>query len=506
MSWTAVLDRFRRARVQPDADPLAPARNRFALSAAIFLRLLAIVHFIAFTSLWTQLAGLVGPHGIAPAGEFLRRVHDHLDSAAYARLPTLCWIFGTDTALPVLCAAGTLLSLLLFIGVAPLACLALLWVAYLSLVNVGQPFLGFQWDALLLETTLLAVFLAPRTLLPLWRPASAPPLALFTLRWLLFRLMFMSGIVKLASGDPTWRNLTALSYHYETQPLPNPVAWWAHHLPGTFQRASCAGMFVLELVVPFFLFAPRPFRHNAALLLAVLQLLIAFTGNFAFFNLLTLVLCLLCLDDAWWRTVLRRPPAASAANTLAPRWRRVVARAGTAFVVAYTSLLALPDLARFVGAAPLFERVVNRIAPFNSFNTYGLFAVMTTTRPELVFEGSDDARTWHAYELPCKPGDLSRRPPVVAPYQPRLDWQLWFAALGPPSQSPWVLSVCEHLLRGTPEVLALFARNPFPQHPPRYVRVVRYDYRFTTAAERARTGAWWRRTPLDYFVAPASLR
>jgi len=509
-------------------SPAHEGRNRFAFSTAIFLRLLAVIHLIAFISFWTQLSGLIGAHGILPADSYLQRVHAQIGAAAYVRLPTLCWQFGADRFLGVLCATGIVFSLLLFIDIAPAICLVALWACYLSLVNVGQIFLGFQWDALLLETTFLAIFIAPWSWRRRWRFVEPPRLGHTLLLWLLFRLMFLSGVVKLSSGDPNWRNLSALTFHYETQPLPDAVAWWMNQLPVAVQRASCAGMFTIELLVPFFLFGPRGLRHNAAFLLAALQAAVALTGNYAFFNFLTIALCLLMFDDAWWRTlpfcrrVVARGDAetcretdAIAGSTSAPAIVSARARpfvpsavlgAIAALVIGYTSILALPSFDRTARRPTWFESVARVIAPFNSLNNYGLFAVMTTSRPELIFEGSDDGHDWLAYEFPYKPGDLARRPKVVAPHQPRLDWQLWFAALGSADENPWVLSLCEQLLRGTPDVLALVAHNPFPEHPPHYIRVVRYDYHFTTFAERARTGNWWRRTPLDFYVESVALK
>ena len=274
--------------------------NCFAFSTWLFLRLLAVVHLIAFVSFWMQLEGLVGEHGILPATRYFAAVHEQLGRAAYGQLPSLCWAFGAGKFLHVLCAGGVACSLLLFAGIAPAVCLALLWAAYLSLNAAGQDFFNFQWDALLLETTLLAIFVAPWSLWPRWRLHEPPRLARWLVWWLLFRLMFLAGVVKLASGDPTWRDLSALTFHYETQPLPTPLAWYAHQAPAWWQRAECAGMFAIELVVPFFLFAPRALRHNAALLLAAFMGAIALTGNYTFFNLLAIALCLFCLDDAWW--------------------------------------------------------------------------------------------------------------------------------------------------------------------------------------------------------------
>jgi hypothetical protein len=493
------------ARDAAHTVPAGDGRNRFAFSAWLFLRLLALIHLIAFASFWMQLAGLIGPHGLLPAQAYFTAAHEQLGPRAWLELPSLCWIFGSGGFLSVLCAAGLLCSMLLFAGIAPAWCLTLLWMFYLSLVSAGQVFFGFQWDTLLLETTLLAIFLAPWSLAPLWRRSEPPRVARWLLWWLLLRLMFLSGAVKLTSGDPVWRNLTALAFHYETQPLPTTLAWHAHQLPLWFHRAACAAMFAIELATPCLLFAGRRLRHVAALLIAALMALIFLTGNYTFFNLLTVALCVLCLDDAWWARVRRRPVGVSL-FTVSQKPLRWLLPPAAAFVFVFTLV---QGCARLTGGAalPAFYWSAERaLDPFRSLNSYGLFAVMTTTRPELVIEGSDDGREWLAYELPHKPGNPARRPDFVAPFQPRLDWQLWFAALEPPDQNPWVFSLCRHLLQGTPEVLGLFALNPFPHHPPRFIRVIRYEYRFTDAAVRQRTGNWWRRTPLDYYVEPLSLR
>ena len=484
-------------------------RNRFVLGPWLFLRLLGLIHLCAFVSFWVQLGGLVGPHGVLPAADFFHAAHEQFGAVAYAQLPSLCWLFGARAFLHVLCAAGVILSLLLFAGVAPALCLGLLWAAYLSLVCAGQIFYEFQWDALLIETTLLAVFIAPWSWLPLWRRQEPPRLARWLLWWLLFRLMFLSGVVKLASGDSTWRHLTALTFHYETQPLPTLLAWYAWHLPAWFHRVSCAVMFFIELAVPFALFAPRRWRHTAALLIIGLQLLIALTGNYAFFNLLTVALCLPCFDDAWFQRVAARLPRlspgkerpAAPATRFAPVWPL---RIFAAFVLLATALQASFDFsARF--PAPI-ERCLGALGPFRSLNNYGLFADMTTERPEIIFEGSDDGHDWQAYEFRYKPGSLTRAPGWVAPYQPRLDWQMWFAALESPNQNRWVVNFCIRLLRGTPQVLALLRTNPFPQHPPHYVRAVLYDYQFTEFSTHARTGQWWRRSVIDFYLPPLSLQ
>jgi len=486
-------------------DPTATAdsgRDRFAFAAWLFLRLLALTHLVAFASYWMQLEGLVGPHGLLPAQTFFSTLRAQAGPGIWLELPSLCWVFGAGKFLHVLCAGGIVVSFLLFAGIAPALCLGLLWAGYLSLVGAGQVFYGYQWDSLLLETTLLAIFLAPCSWLPLWRQVEPPRVARWLLWWLLIRLMFLSGAVKLASGDPVWRNFTALSYHYETQPLATPVAWFAHQLPLWVQRICCVIMFAVELIAPLLLVAPRRIRHVAALAIIGFMLLIALTGNYTFFDFLTIALCVLCMDDAWW-TRWSRPRPLAVAPRLAPRH---LLATFAVLVFLFTFLQGTARLTRGAGMPALFWKIEGAVDAFRSLNSYGLFAVMTTTRPELVIEGSDDGRDWLPYELPHKPGDLSRRPDFIAPLQPRLDWQLWFAALEEPRANPWVYSLCEHLLRGTPEVLALFAHNPFPGHPPRYIRVVRYEYHFTAAAERAAHGSWWRRTPLDYYVEPTSLR
>lgn len=488
----------------PPAPP--DGSGRYAIATDLFLRGLALVYLVAFASFWWQLPGLVGPQGILPAQGYLDALAAHLGAARWWQAPTLCWFFGAGTFLHVLCAAGVLLALAAFLRLAQAPCLALLWLAYLSLATPGQIFLSFQWDTLLLETGLLAIFLAPWRLVGRTR-ADPPRAARWLLWWLLFRLMFMSGLVKLTSGDDSWRDLTALTYHYETQPLPTWIGWWVHQLPAWFHRFSCAVMFLIELVGPFLLFGPRRLRHAAALAQVALQVLIAATGNYTFFNLLTVLLCILFLDDAWWPRRLAGTADPAAGSAPAPRFLPRLAQAVLFPVLLVASLIiTLPSLLPPRPWPESYSAAFRVIAATRSVNSYGLFRVMTKTRPELVIEGSDDGREWRPYAFKWKPGDPGRRPGFVAPHQPRLDWQLWFAALAHPRREQWVLQLCEHLLHGTPAVTRLFAQNPFPDRPPRHVRVVVYDYKFTTPAERRQTGKWWRRDPEDFYFRPMSLK
>ena len=470
-----------------------------------FVNVLAIVHAVGFASIWFQAAGLFGAVGILPAARFLHFAAEQLGRRAWYEFPSLCWIIGAGRSIDVMCAAGIVLSAVLLFGYARPVCLLLLWALYLSLSAAGQEFFSFQWDILLLESTLIAIFLVPWTFSPGALPFDPPKLARFLVWWLLARLMFLSGAVKLNSHDPAWLHLTALTFHYQTQPLPTPVAWYAAKLPLWFQQTSCLIMFAIELGGPLCLVAPRRVRNAAALAMAAFQIVIAVTGNYAFFNLLSFGLCLTAIDDQFWKALLRRPAVADpvvayhGANRSLLRWFGALS-VGITFLFEFVPTVFPP-----VAEVPYVQMAYSLIEPLRSFNTYGLFRVMTTERPELIFEGSDDGRTWQAYELPFKPGDLSRAPPWVAPYQPRLDWQLWFAALGPPQSNSWVKAVCGHLLRGDRSVLGLFSRNPFPGHPPRQVRVVRYIYEFTSWAERKKTGDWWKRSPVDFYIPPVSL-
>ena len=442
-------------------------------------------------SLWVQVDGLIGARGILPVGQFLDWVRGQTGAERYWLLPTLCWISSSDAFLHLLCGGGVLAALLLVLGLAPAAAAALCWVLYLSLAIAGQVFLQFQWDYLLLEVGLLAIFLVPLRRWRFGRGLAAAPVVLFLLRWLLFRLMFSSGWVKLASGDPTWRNLTALRFHYETQPLPPWTAWYLHQCPPWFQTASALFLFFVELVVPFLYFAPRRLRLFAFRATVLLQLLIAATGNYGFFNLLALALALLLVDDqslpARWRRAAEAssgPPRAWPKAVLVPVACVVLFASSVEFAGTLDRALPLP---RPVAAA------ARRLAPFRSFNRYGLFMVMTTERPEILIEGSNDGADWRPYAFRWKPGDVAGRPRFVAPHQPRLDWQMWFAALGTIDENPWLVQFLGRLLEGSPEVVGLLAANPFPDGPPRYVRATAYDYRFTDAAERRRSGAWWRR-------------
>jgi hypothetical protein len=354
----------------------------------------------------------------------------------------------------------------------------------------------FQWDTFLLETAVVALLMS-----------FSPTTGAWLTRWLLFRFMFMSGVVKLISGDPNWRHLSALSYHFLTQPLPTPLGWYAARLPTGVLKAATGGMFLVELVLPFLIFCPRRLRFVAAFGILLLQACILVTGNYNWFNLQTMLLCLPLFDDAALQGIL--PPrllgrAQAPAKSRAP-WRVVTITVNAAaLLMVFLSLVQMDE--RFGGSPPeLALTIDDAFEPFHIVSPYGLFAVMTTTRNEIIVEGSDDGEQWREYEFRYKPGDVERRPRWNIPHQPRLDWQMWFAALDDPQRLPWFSRFLERLLENEPSVTALLKTNPFPDKPPTYVRAEVYDYTYAGDDDHA-AGRWWERRLAGLFFPRARLK
>ncbi|PYL59761.1 MAG: hypothetical protein DMF24_12285 [Verrucomicrobia bacterium] len=488
-----------------------------------FLRALGLIYLIAFASFGVQVEGLVGSNGVSPLNQFLPAVYERFGSTAYSLLPTLCWFDSSNSLLHFLCSGGVVLSLLLILGIAPALSLVVLFVFYLSLTIAGQTFLSFQWDILLLETGFLSIFFAPWRLWPgelmLWRGsgplATTSPVSragLFLLKFLLFKLMLMSGVVKLTSGDDCWWNLTALDYHYWSQPLPTVFAWWADKSPEWFKHFSVAFCLVVEIIGPFFIWAPRRPRLIATGLMIFLQLVIAITGNYCFFNLLTIALCLLLIDDsvaaALWAAPHKRAKNVGVPFRTAKRPQdQLRSYAATAVIIVTLPINAWLILTAFKPDVdwprPLIA-IYGRLESFRIANGYGLFRVMTKDRDEIVIEGSADGIDWLPYEFKWKPGDVMRAPGWCAPHQPRLDWQMWFAALGSYRENPWFGRLIVKLLQGSPDVSGLLAKNPFRHDPPRYIRAMLYRYRFTTLREHRETGAWWKREQLREYLPTIS--
>ncbi len=481
--------------------PLAAGRD------ALFVRLLGLIYCIAFASLWPQVAGLFGSQGLIPTPILLGSVSADLGVRKYLLLPTVFWLSSSNTALQAVCGVG-LVSGLSVLGLRLVwPALLVAWLCHLSFLAVGGAFLSFQWDALLSEIGVLALVAVPiRFRRP--QPLVLVAVGRWLLLWLLFRVLFGSGYVKLASGDPTWRGLTALDYHFFTQPLPTVVGYYAHALPAVFKKALVVFTLAAELLVPFLIFIPRS-RVVALFPTVLLQVGIAATGNYGYFNLLVLLVALLLVPPDWLSR-LRPTPAADRDDpshlTTRPSLFWGLPRLLFAAVLFASSLGHFLWTVRFRTAVPPpIHQAMKLTAPLQAVSHYGPFASMTTTRPELAIEGSLDGQTWREYSFRYKPGDVTRSPRWNAPHQPRLDWQMWFAALSRPSDSPWLEILLLRLLEGSPDVLWLFESDPFGGRKPNYLRVQLYQYRFTTLREKQTTGAYFvREAPLP-FISPVGL-
>jgi hypothetical protein len=480
----------------------------------VFLRLLGVVFLSAFYSLAFQIHGLLGPEGILPAGPYLSRVAKAMPGLLrFWYAPTALWFGANNAMLTALVAVGILSSALLILNVWPRLTLGIAWLAFLSFVGAAQDFASYQSDGMLLEAGFISLFFAPAGLRPGLGTAHPPSRAsLFLLRWEWFRIYFESGVMKLASGDPSWRDLTAMDHYYENGPLPTWIGWYVQHWGHPFHAATALGTLVMELGVCWLAFFPRPFRLVCCLLCTLLQVGIIATANYGFLNYIVLFLGVLLLDDAWFASVRRRFSTRIAgsiasptpAETSRPKPTRTVT-SGLRRMVAVISLglVFYSTFAVFLFAAvPTPFRWLlwpaEAIEPFRIANRYGLFAVMTPARYEIEFQGSNDEKTWTDYPFRYKPQDSLGPPGIYAPYQPRFEWNLWFASLGSWRSFPWVVRTEACLLDGSRSVLELFARDPFPT-PPKFVRAVVWHYWFTDAATKRATGAWWRREELGLY-------
>ncbi len=469
--------------------------SSYLLVSWLFLRGLALFYFAAFASMLVQIEGLIGSQGILPVRDWLSTIMLQEHGIPLFRVPTLFWFNASDTALMVSCGLGLLAAVALLLNILPRTALLLCYGLYLSLVQVGQVFTSFQWDAFLLETGFLAIFLT-------W---GAKP-TVFMFRWLLARFMFMGGVVKIASGDPNWANLTALNYHYQTQPLPSPLAYYAHFLPSEFQQFCVTVVLLIELVIPVLVFLPRRFRLVAAWCFIALQIGIILTGNYTFFNLLTLWLCLFLFDD---RDLQRWLPFKLARKISAqPLYPGSVAYFCAVFwfgVILSINALSIWSANGQHSLAPPLKSLLRLVDAFSLINNYGPFAVMTTTRPEIIIQGSNDGSTWLDYRFKFKPDELSKGLTWNIPHQPRLDWQLWFAALKAPDVEHWLAMLMDRLLEGSKPVSQLFAENPFLDQPPLYVRALLYEYSYNPPELRASSGQLWRRKYLGELIPQTKL-
>jgi lipase maturation factor 1 len=518
--------------------------DRF-LGRWIFLRALGAIYFSAFFPLVFQIRGLIGPQGILPASEYLKSVAEQVGYARYWYVPSVLWFSSGGHMLIALCWVGMAAAVLLIFNIWPRATLAICFICFLSFVSAAGEFSGYQSDGMLLEAGFLSLFLAPGGFRPGFGEARPPTrAALYLLLWEWFRIYFESGVAKIAGGDVEWRNFTAMDDYYQNGPLPTWIGWYVQHLPHWFHAATVVLTLALELVLIWAAFLPRPFRIALFFIVTPWQIGIILTANYTFLNYLVLILAFLLLDDRFlmrffsskWRqpllarsittTIDSAPPASDQLSILAPptgasrnevtarkeatldshqnirSWIAPFRVAVNAVLLTWIFYVTTAQMVWMIAPVPLPTSPVALLDPFRIANRYGLFAVMTRGRFEIEFQGSNDGQAWTAYLFRHKPQDLYKAPRIYAPYQPRLDWNLWFASLGEWRDNPLVLRTERRLLSNDKDVLALFAANPFPQGPPRQVRAVLFQYWFTSMAEKREHGLWWRREPLGLY-APA---
>lgn len=470
-------------------DPLAFDPAPYSIAIELFLRLLGLIYLFVYVPFLFQIRGLLGNDGILPVASYLDFVKERIPSAKrFYYMPTLFWINVSDAALLALVWAGIVLGTLLLFGIATPAVLLLLYLVHLSLTSAGQDFLGFGWETLLLEITAAAFLMTATT------PYNT--FGWIALNFILLRFHLQAGASKLLSGDRSWRELTALKYHYLTQPIPNLAAWYFHKLPMWIHQLGVIATFYFELIVPLAIFSPPLVRLLVAIQLMGLQLMIWFTGNLSYLNHMTAALCVILIHNRYLEPWLGPAPAVPAEASWIG-WQWFISLLAIAFL-----LLQVISLCHYFFPRQVWRHILNWVSPFHLAHPHQLFSMMTTKRHEIIIEGSDDGDHWKEYAFFHKPGDVSRRPSRISPYQPRLDWQAWFLPFAPFDQQHWFQQFLVKLMQGSQPVLGLLKHNPFPAKPPRYMRVLLYDYEFTTSAERQQTGHWWKRTLVGTYAGP----
>lgn len=461
----------------------------YTTAALLLPRLLGFIYLFAIGAFLFQIRGLIGKNGILPVVDYLNYFRLHMKRKRFFYIPTLFWLYASDRALMGLTIAGTLLSLLLILGYYPTLCLGLLFVIYLSIVSVGQDFLSFGWESFLLEITFYT-FLTSLTPIPnlmVW----------ICLNFLLFRFHIQAGAVKLQSHDRSWWDLTALQFHYQSQPLPNTWAWYVYKWPLTIHKASTFFMFVVELALPFGLFFTDSIRAGVGIAFITFQVIIWLTGNFSYLNHLTAVFSIIAFNNNYL-PFLKEPSSFQSAHEAT---NAILSLIGAIFII-----LQMMRLWHHFRPKLVLSQWLAWFSPFHIVNRYGLFAIMTKERYEIIVEGSEDGKNWKEYLCWYKPSEVTRRPRRISPYQPRLDWQMWFLPFDDFESETWFHQFLYHLLKGTPEVLKLIRYNPFPNQPPRYIRALMYDYRFSTKQQKKELGWWWQRDFMGIFSPIMTLR
>lgn len=479
-------------------------------SCLLFIRALALTYLLAFVSLWFQAEGLFGSEGIVPAKSFLAQIAQNHDIGRFWAYPTLLWLNSSDVFIHLLLATGTLCSIILCLGYPNRIILLILWAVYLSVVIGGQEFTMFQGDLLLLEVGFLSIFLAERSAISK-RPGMerTSPVVILLFKMLLFRVFFVSGLIHILSNLDSWLGLVALDSHFLTQPLPTQLSYYPHFAPLWCKKAFSFGVILTELLLPFLFFAARPLRIFAGVMVMFSQLFIFFSGNYAWYPILISSLALFLFDDRLLGSLvlsrIGRPKEAQSGN---PAQRLTFSDFISPLPLVVIFLTSVQFFLVIFGT-PSFIRPFIQAAswarPFHLVNFYEPFGVNISRRFEVVVEGSNDLENWKEYHFKWKPGDISRAPGVAAPHHPRLDWTMWHLAIQPAQHNPWFFSFLHRILEASPQTLALLAENPFPKSPPRYVRALFYEYKFTGSLAKETLGDWWQRELLGLYAPPLSL-
>ena len=480
-----------------------PSQPTYWLTRFMILRLLGFVYTIAFLVAINQILPLIGSNGLTPVDLYLSRISNAIGTTwGFIRFPSIFWFWHSDTALLAVAWIGLALSLIVLAGYANAIMLAALWFLYMSFTHLGQQWYGYGWEIMLTETGFLAIFLCPRKDMRPF-PKHEPPFPIIVLfRWLIFRIMFGAGLIKLR-GDKIWRSATTLYYHFETQPIPGPLSRWFHFLPHSVLKIGVWFNWLAEIAAPLFVFGPRTGRHIAGVIIILFQLNLVLSGNLSFLNWLTIVPALACFDDAFWSKILPRPlvQKAEAAMAVSEMPSKASQRI-TWFVVAVIGILSIMPIGNMMSS----QQVMNTsFDPLDLVNTYGAFGTVGQERMNVVFEGttgndSTNNAHWQPYIYKGLPVELDKRPPQIAPYQLRLDWQMWFAAMSTPDEYSWTYNLIWKLLHNDRKILSLFASNPFPKNPPRYIRAVLYRYRFAKRGNPQ--GLWWTREQINLWIRP----
>lgn len=461
----------------------------YTIANALLPKLLGLIYFFAFGAFLFQIRGLVGKSGILPVSDYLEALKTYYPKKCYMYAPTIFWWNCSDRMLMGVTALGTFLSILLVMGFYPSLLLAILYFLYLSIEEVGQDFLSFGWEVFFQEITLNAFLLSLTT--------TPNIMVWISINLLNFRFHFQAGVSKLLSKDPSWRDLTAIAYHYQTQPIPNTQAWYIYRLPMWFQKFTVLLMFFIELVLPFAIFMQDELRWVVYVGFVGLQFVIWFTGNFSYLNHLTVVLCTTLLNNQVLSYVMAPPQSQEVPNV----YLNVFLYGVGTFLVA----MQLMQQWNYFFPNKRFGKIMYWLSLFHIVNRYGIFAVMTTVRYEIVVEGSQDGLVWQEYLFKHKPSEITRRPRRISPYQPRIDWQVWFLPFTTFQSAGWFQRFLYHLLRGTPEVLHLLRGNPFEGKPPKYIRAVIYEYVYSSPQEKKEKGWWWRRQYIGEYSPTLSL-